>query len=283
MPYGAVNEHMSKKSDSTTFILSDIHHPFQDQSLLDAVEECMRDAKPDCIILNGDIIDCHAISRFVKAIDATDLSFKHEIDVTEAFIARLRKDHPKATIAYVEGNHEFRIKKLMTEPAQKERWDWLQYYAMLPIILNFEKHKIVYADGGNIGEAKVQLGDVKIGHWGVARSKSGQTASSLIDRYGQKTVQGHTHHASIVYKRFGFGTVWGVENPCMCEINDVEYCMDPNWFQGFTVLREHKNVMHPQLVVVEQSTRSFVFDGEVYEIKDKKTERKFKTLEISAK
>ena len=47
-------------------ILSDIHIPFHDRDSLYLALTWVKNFGPDCIVLNGDIIDCYQLSNFQK-------------------------------------------------------------------------------------------------------------------------------------------------------------------------------------------------------------------------
>ena len=272
---------MPKKSYTKAIVISDIHIPFHDPELISAAEKSWKDlAKKhgglDYIFLNGDIIDCFAVSRFGRTAEMSSASLTDELKETKKFLVRLRKDHPKARIIYVEGNHEFRIRKLIMEPKDSMRWQWIMEFVHIKKTLGLESLNIEYIEhAGTAGPMRVEYGDCLIGHWGVSRSKSGQTATHLLERYpGFKIIQGHTHHAAKVFKEAGRTPVWGVENPCMCPIKDVDYALDPNWQQGFTVLTEVNGIVHSELIVVEQVTRTFMVEGQIYQIAKSKTSGK---------
>ena len=47
-------------------VLSDIHFPYYDRTALNLAIKTAIEYEPDCIILNGDIIDCYHLSSFEK-------------------------------------------------------------------------------------------------------------------------------------------------------------------------------------------------------------------------
>jgi predicted phosphodiesterase len=104
-----------EKNDYSKFILneersvifSDIHFPYY--GALMAAVEWARKWKPDCIVLNGDIIDCYFLSVWEK--DPRKRSFSYELDMLRQFILQLRKLFPKIRIIYKLGNHEDRYEK----------------------------------------------------------------------------------------------------------------------------------------------------------------------------
>jgi len=94
-------------------ILSDIHFPYHDRKALDSAVKYLIDFKPDCIILNGDIIDCYQLSSFEK--DKRQRSFKYELDMLSEFFVQLRKIFPKQRILYKLGNHERRYERSLLQ------------------------------------------------------------------------------------------------------------------------------------------------------------------------
>lgn len=87
-------------------ILSDIHFPYYDKEALNAAIGYLRKWKPDCILLNGDIIDCYQLSDYVT--DPKQRDFQYELDMLRSFVQELRKIWPHQRIVYKIGNHEER-------------------------------------------------------------------------------------------------------------------------------------------------------------------------------
>lgn len=94
-------------------ILSDIHFPYYDKEAINAAVAYLKNWKPDCILLNGDIIDNYSLSSFEK--DPRARSFKYELDMLRAFIIELRKIFPNVRIVYKLGNHCERYEKLILQ------------------------------------------------------------------------------------------------------------------------------------------------------------------------
>lgn len=88
-------------------ILSDIHIPYHSIEALTAMTKWASSRKVDCIILNGDIVDFHKLSKFQK--DPRKRDFYLEIQALEEFIIKLQEIFPLAKIYYKEGNHEYRL------------------------------------------------------------------------------------------------------------------------------------------------------------------------------
>jgi predicted phosphodiesterase len=95
-------------------ILSDIHLPYHN---LDALTEALRvlaDEKVDAVLLNGDTMDCHTLSRFMK--DPKKRDFKYELDTLRSFFDILDKVLG-AKIYFKIGNHEARYEHFLYQKA----------------------------------------------------------------------------------------------------------------------------------------------------------------------
>ena len=93
--YAKKRKHVELKG-TKFLILSDIHIPYQDNEALSvAINEGIRQGC-DAVILNGDALDCHMISDFVK--DPRKRKFKDELYAMRQFVDTLRKQFPTAHI-----------------------------------------------------------------------------------------------------------------------------------------------------------------------------------------
>lgn len=94
---------------------ADLHIPYHNT---DAVHVAIAEAKrrkPVGILLNGDLMDCFAISRWEK--DPRKRDFAREIRTTEQFLEYLRYEFPKARLVWKWGNHEERYDSYMQTKA----------------------------------------------------------------------------------------------------------------------------------------------------------------------
>lgn len=95
--------------------LSDLHLPFHDKVTLElGVAEAK---KRNCVgvLLNGDILDSHELSRHDK--DPSAPRYLDEVNMGKAFFAWLRGQLPKSRILYKFGNHEERLERYVFERA----------------------------------------------------------------------------------------------------------------------------------------------------------------------
>lgn len=103
------------KGPCSVLILSDIHIPFHDTEALAASLDAGEKARVNVVILNGDICDAHAISKYEP--DPREKDFPGEITEMRNFLFLLRKRFSRAKIVFKEGNHEERYTAYMMRKA----------------------------------------------------------------------------------------------------------------------------------------------------------------------
>lgn len=104
-------------ADSRVFHFCDVHIPYQDQLSVETALSYADRAKPDTIIINGDLIDFYKISRFVT--NPAKHSVFSEIKQTRKFLEDLRHRFPDARIIYKQGNHEMRLENYIYREADQ--------------------------------------------------------------------------------------------------------------------------------------------------------------------
>lgn len=95
-------------------IFSDIHVPYHSIDTITAALTFCKKEKPDALLLNGDTIDCHRLSRFIK--DPKKRNFKLELDTFKALFDVFEKQL-KCKIYFKIGNHEERYEHFLYEKA----------------------------------------------------------------------------------------------------------------------------------------------------------------------
>lgn len=97
-------------------ILSDIHVPYHSIESLTAAITYLKKQKIDGLLLNGDTIDCHRLSRFIR--DPKKRNFKLELDTFKALFEVFEKQL-KCKIYFKIGNHEERYEHFLQEKASE--------------------------------------------------------------------------------------------------------------------------------------------------------------------
>ncbi len=96
-------------------LLSDIHIPYHSINALTAALEFAEKENPDCILLNGDTLDFHGLSRFVR--DPKKRSVSHELNAFKQFMDILKRVFPSSKIIFKVGNHEERYQHFLWSKA----------------------------------------------------------------------------------------------------------------------------------------------------------------------
>jgi predicted phosphodiesterase len=97
-------------------ILSDIHLPYHNLDALSEALTYLKKNKVDAVLLNGDTLDCHQLSRFTK--DPKKRDFKYELDSLKFFIDKL-DEILGCKIYFKIGNHEARYQNFLLQKASE--------------------------------------------------------------------------------------------------------------------------------------------------------------------
>jgi predicted phosphodiesterase len=214
-------------------ILSDIHFPYYEEAALNAAISFLIEWKPDCVILNGDIIDCYHLSNFEK--DKRQRSFKYELDMLKGFFVELRELFPKIRIVYKLGNHEDRYEKqiLQNIPELIE----LEYF-------NFENVIEAKKYGIEVVKSKrvILAGKLNIIHGhelprGMAAPVN--PARGFFLRTKASTIGGHHHQTSEhIENDLNNNLIGAFSTGCLCELNP-NYMPINKWNHGFAVVENY--------------------------------------------
>jgi hypothetical protein len=188
-----------------------------------------RDA--NLILLNGDIIDFHAISRWEK--DPRKRNLAAEVKFLRKFVECIRETFPKADIVYKLGNHE-------------ERWE-SYLFRNAPELLGVEEFDIAQILRLRPGELirdcePIQLGDLNVLHgheYRFAISNPVNPARGLFLRAKAMALCGHFHqssqHTEKTIEQHNLAT-WSAG--CLCDLHP-DYRPMNNWNHGFAFVTVH--------------------------------------------
>ena len=97
--------------------VGDVHFPFEKAEVLEEIFKAAKELKPNFIIQMGDMYDMHAQSKFPRTHNLYTPLQETKLARTKAekFWARMRKEHPKAQLVQLRGNHSARPFKRMLE------------------------------------------------------------------------------------------------------------------------------------------------------------------------
>lgn len=207
-------------------ILSDVHFPFHAKAELIAALEYGLDRDADAIILNGDILDCYALSRYEK--DPRLRDFGKELDFTRAFLRLLRDRFPKARIYYKWGNHEERFEAYMRLRAPEILG--LSEVFELQNILGLKDLGITH----HTRRERLSIGRLDVIHGHEYGKGGGVTpARWLMNTARATSIMGHLHRTSQHSEPDITGKVTSTwTTGCLCGLSP-EYARYNKWTHGF--------------------------------------------------
>lgn len=209
-------------------VLSDLHMPYHDRDSIQlAVKEGLK-FKPVGILLNGDILDCHELSKFDK--DPSKARYTEEIALAKQFFLWLRWKFPKAEIVFKEGNHEERLTKYIIRraPALFDLVKWAD-------LLSLKIHDIKW-----VGENRViKMNKLSVIHGHEYKPQIQvpvNPARGLFLRAKSSAMCGHWHQTS----EHNETTITGKPQACwstgcLCDLHP-EYSPLNKWNHGFALI-----------------------------------------------
>jgi len=235
------NPYNLPKSDETSYepfvlnhkkiaVFSDIHFPFHSMQALTSALDYTKKEKPDCILLNGDVLDAFQLSRFVR--DPKKRHFAEELNMFKEFFHILNKTFPKAKIVFKLGNHEERYEHFLWTKAKE-----------LEGVDEFKLENIIKARAEGIdviGEKRIiQAAGLNIIHGHEFASgffSPVNIARGLYLRGKTSAMQGHNHQTSEHTEPDMNGkitTTWSVG--CLCELHPA-YAPINKWNHGVAIV-----------------------------------------------
>lgn len=216
-------------------LLFDVHIPFHIRRAVEvAVEAGKRDAV-DTVILGGDALDFHSVSRYDH--DGSKLTYQQEIEYARQFMAYLREQFPKARIVFKEGNHEERLNKYIL--------------ARAPALFGLENCTLASLIGLSAVGAElvtdqrvIHLGKLRVIHgheYGGGVNAPVNAARWLMLRAKRSAVMGHLHQTSVQPDTDIDGELriaWSVG--CLCGLNPKYRRLSSRWNHGFATVEMSK-------------------------------------------
>jgi predicted phosphodiesterase len=220
--------------------LSDLHIPF---TMYEDVEKIVKEHKDaDVVVINGDLLDLFAVSKFAKD---KEIALRREIEEGRKFLEFLSKRFKDVIIT--EGNHERRlrsfIKNMIPTDMQFLFPDDILQMVVDGHIIKKTQLKNVHV----VGSWWFKMFDVIIAHpdnYSNASLKTVQNTSeffSLIKNIWHRVcIIGHTHRAGWIMS----GEVLQMETGCLCY--DMDYHNGSNftktkWTRAYAVIHIGKD------------------------------------------
>lgn len=223
-------------SCNNILLISDLHIPYHNISAITIALDYGKKEKVNTIFINGDLLDCHSISKFES--DPKKRSIKQEFDATKEFLVQLRKAFPKASIYWLKGNHCIRWEKFLYAKV-REIWDDDYFFLEERLQLNSVKVKILD------DKILVKAGKLSITH-GHHIFKGAFTpvnpSRGAFLRAKQSLIVGHLHRPSHHPETDLDGKIiscWSTG--CLCELRADYSPLVGNTMHGFAHIQIAKN------------------------------------------
>lgn len=218
------------KASKRILVLSDMHIPYHDRKAICEALEYGNEKQVDTIILNGDIMDCYALSKWVT--DPRKRDMKYEIEVTKNFLKELREAFPKALIIFKKGNHERRWETFL-KAKSVELFDINEF--RLQFVLGLEALRIINVEQQNM----IKAGSLNIVHGHeLSKSKGSVNAARTFFLKAKASVLGGHFHQKSEHsaKDINGNRIDCYSTGCLCEMHP-EYAPYNEWSWGFAYLR----------------------------------------------
>ncbi|MCR9222918.1 MAG: hypothetical protein NXH70_02515 [Hyphomonas sp.] len=247
----------------TVVVGSDFHDldcdPFVRRTFLDT---CRR-IQPECVFLNGDMLDLPEFGRYT--VDPRTWDVLGRIEWMHKFLGELREYCPETHIVYLEGNHEFRMIRHMSEatPALKTILADLHGFTVASL-LKLDQYEIEYVAKADLRawtnrDVKRELHKNSYLLWNQLLGDHFPDGK----KQGVPGWNGHHHQLKVesLYTR-QFGSSQWVQLPSG-HVGNAEYCNGEKWNTGFMIVHADTFTGHSVFEPVE--VRDFcVVGGEYY-------------------
>lgn len=246
-----------KKISKRVLVIPDMHFPYHDMTVWKLIlKACATLGKGDEVVIIGDFADFYRVSSHSKAPGR--LSFEEELDSVNGGLDDLEAVQKRRgfRVTYVEGNHEYRLERYLTEKAPD----------LFGLVKCRKLFRISERGWKYVGYRKgYKVGKMYFTH-DMGRSGKNAAMQSLQD-YGGNLCIGHTHRGAVVYA----GTVRGDTHVCLNvgwggDLSQIDYMHEKKalreWQHGFGIVDfdARGNCLAQFIPVINKSV---CFDGKV--------------------
>lgn len=244
---------------------SDIHDiecdPFWRMLFLETAKR----VQPEKVVLNGDIFDLPEFGKY--SVDPREWDVVGRIKWVHKFLEELRKAAPNTEIIFIEGNHEYRMLRHLSEatPAMKAILSDLHGWSV-PKLLGLDKYEVNYVAPADLAtfthtDAKAQIRrnfavihDFLVAH----HFPEGQ-------KFNMPGWNGHHHshvvtpgfspqHGSFEWHQLGSG-----------HKREASYCNGEKWSNGFLLVHADIVAKRCQMEYIDTSSDFVVIGGKWYQ------------------
>lgn len=224
-------------------VAGDFHFPEQDDAAVAVFLETCRQLKPKRVILNGDLPDLLAVSKYPKDVrKGKSWSLGDEAKAMHGFLHELERVLPQDTeILETEANHS-------GNGTASRWWRYLSDAAGALVSLPDAEAKLSYQAWWYPQWSRLQLveqhviaDDLLVLHGDIVRKHAAYSSRATMEKWYSSVMHNHTHRQG--YGAQAIPSIPGrpasnlrhYETGCMCKLNP-SYASAANWTQGFAIV-----------------------------------------------
>lgn len=201
---------MKKAKDITRVVVPDTHGAHVDTAALAALLADVKRLDPDEIVLLGDHLDCGGVFSTHSKSYTNELteSFEDDVSATNEFLDALQALAPRATIDYLEGNHENRVSRFVASTFQRYNDAEGFMSRMGPeAVLHLRRRGVKYYKRSEMYQGISIPGTIrktvngKAIYYTHGISAARHATAVHLARFGNNVVHGHIHRAQSVHGR----------------------------------------------------------------------------------
>lgn len=234
MPALAPSKPLFERNGNTYLVGSDIHAPDQDDHALDVFFQIGRTLPLDGVIINGDLDDVHALSRYTPNAEK-HLRWVDERAEAHKVRARIRQNFSDTPIHVIPGNHDVRPLNWIDSHAMP-----LQGLFTLEQLLGWDDPLLEF-DVIHEGRLFLAEDNLLVKHGVKIGQHAGTSVKKEVDAHGMSVIMGHVHRRAIIDVTKTAHELVGVELGCLCNRRPSYLSAEEtaNWQHGFAVVTEY--------------------------------------------
>lgn len=234
--------------------------PLHDRHAMDVLLQMAALEQPDVIVWLGDSVDFAEWStKYPTPIELMDTS-QASIDECYWWLAQFRATCPSAEIVVMEGNHDDRIRRRMTDkaPAAVSLSGVHDTAPALDMarLLALDSLDVQYV--GPYPEPYWLWGKVEVKHGDTVRGRSGATVAAEVADASHPVVHGHIHRVELATRTIwgpdGARPVWAMTPGCLCRVAPgvvPGVKRRQNWQQGWAMVTEVGDALWPEIGYIQ--------------------------------
>ena len=265
----------SVPATATALIIPDSQHgyrrradgslePLHDRLACDLALQAAKVLQPQTVVLLGDMLDLAPWSTRYTTSPSLRYTTQPALVELHWWLSSIRKAAPSAEIIYLEGNHENRILRAITEKIDEAVGLSPADDPAGPGVLSIERLlgladlDIEYV--GPYGSSWWLWEKVQLHHGSLVRSKGGQTTTAMLANSAHSQVVGHIHRREYSCKTIdsltGSRTITAMSPGCLCRVDGAvphaggSTVLD--WQQGLGVVYRHKEDISVQVTPIDE-------------------------------